>query len=157
MDDVIIIILTLVLTVVAAINQSKKKKQQGAPTSEGEPDFWEEILKGGKPYTEPEQNNEPDMTREPVVFRDPVKQRPAREMAKITTVPSRKVKADNKTNSYFNPDEDGGRLDEIMKYSHSKHAEEALSLDAVESEPILEDFTLRKAVIYSEIINPKYF
>ncbi len=157
MDDVIIIILTLVLTVVAAINQSKKKKQQAAPTVEGEPDFWEEILQGGKPYSEPDQTNGPAATREPVVFREPVKQKPAREMSKTTTVPLRKTKAENKTGSYFNHDEEGGRLDEIMKYSHAKQAEEALSLDIVESEPILEDFTLRKAVIYSEIINPKYF
>jgi hypothetical protein len=157
MDDVIIIILTLVLTVVAAINQSKKKKQQAPPTSEDEPDFWEEILQGGKPYTEQEQTSEPVVIREPVVFKEPVRQKPTREMSKITTVPSRKAKVESKSGGYFNQDEEGGRLDEIMKYSHSKQAEEALSLDVVESEPILEDFTLRKAVIYSEIINPKYF
>jgi hypothetical protein len=157
MDDVIIIILTLVLTVVAAINQSKKKKQQAPPTSEEEPDFWEEILQGGKPYTEPEQTSEPVLTREPVVLREPLRQRTAREMSKVTTVASRKAKAENKSGSYFDQDEAAVRLDEIMKYSHSKQAEEALSLDVVESEPILEDFTLRKAVIYSEIINPKYF
>jgi len=151
MDDVIIIILTLVLTVVAAINQSKKKKQQAAPTSGDEPDFWEEILKGGKPHTDPVQ------TAEPVAYREPVKQVPAREMSKINKVPSRKAKTENKSGSYFNQDEEGGRLDEIMKYSHSKQSEEALSLEIIESEPILEDFTLRKAVIYSEIINPKYF
>ena len=78
-------------------------------------------------------------------------------MSKITTVPSRKAKAENKTVNYFNQDDKIGRLDEVMKYSHSKQSEEALSLDSVESEPILDDFTLRKAVIYSEIINPKYF
>ena len=157
MDDVIVIILTLVLTVVAAINQSKKKKQQAPPTSEDEPDFWEEILQGGKPYTEKEQTSEPVVIREPVVFKEPDRQKPAREMSKITTVPSRKAKAENKTVNYFNQDDKIGRLDEVMKYSHSKQSEEALSLDSVESEPILDDFTLRKAVIYSEIINPKYF
>jgi hypothetical protein len=151
MDDVIIIILTLVLTVVAAINQSKKRKQQAPAETGEEPDIWEEILQTGK------QKPEPASQREPVTVNERPTQRQAKEMNARREVPSWNTKTIKKPASIFNHENEGGRNEDILRSSQIRQASDAATSKEGSGESILEDFTLRKAVIYSEIINPKYF
>lgn len=151
MDDVIIIILTLVLTVVAAINQSKKRKQQ-APTETGEePDIWEEILQTGK------QKPVPSSQSEPVTVNEKPKPRQATEMDRLREVPSWKTKTIKKPASIFNYENESGRNEDILRSGQIRQASDASISQEDSGESVLEDFTLRKAVIYAEIINPKYF
>lgn len=150
MDDLIVIILTLALTIVAAINQSKKKKQQQPQTESGEPDFWEEILHGGKPKPKPEDSGEYHEYSEPVGIPAPVKVRK----------PSANPMAMRKTgrNAIIqDPVKEGGRNEDILRYSEIREANIADKGMAEKGETILEDFSLKKAVIYSEILKPKYF
>lgn len=148
MDDVIVIILTLVLTVVAAINQSKKKKQQQAPTdNEGEPDFWEEILLGHKPAPQPVPPAPQPVRKEPVARKtmpEPPKSRP------FST-----KKSKSQVSQAFH--EEGGRNEDILMRSTVSPIGQDNTTEAISKESVLEDFSLRKAIIYSEIIKPKYF
>jgi len=151
MDDVIIIILTLVLTVVAAINQSKKRKQEAPAETGEEPDIWEEILQTGK------QKPVPSSQREPVTVPEKPKPRQAAEMDRRREVPSWKTKTIKKPASIFNSENEGGRNEDILRSSKIGQASDTGSLIKEPGESILENFSLRKAVIYAEIINPKYF
>ncbi|GAP69797.1 hypothetical protein BA6E_121248 [Bacteroidales bacterium 6E] len=148
MDDVIVIILTLVLTIVAAINQNKKKK---SPHSEQKtPDFWETILGQESPLPRPVEVEE---------IKPPVEKK-----RKGTSVPvSNPLR--NQITRRMSPtlinDElsiaEGGRHNDIVSLLNSqKEKEEALG-NLQEASGIMEDFSLKKAVIYSEIIHPKYF
>jgi hypothetical protein len=148
MDDIIVIILTLALTIVAAINQSKKKKQQLPQPESGEPDFWEEILHGGKPKPastgEYHDNAEPDRIPAPAKVRKPAEN-------------PMKMKKPARNSIIQDPFKEGGRNEDILRHSEIRDT----SLRDLESdekgESILEEFSLKKAVIYSEIIHPKYF
>jgi hypothetical protein len=152
MDDVIIIILTLVLTVVAAINQSKKRKQQApAETGEEPADIWEEILQTGK------QKPVPANQGEPVILKEYPKPRRAAEKARTYEVSSRKTKTLDKPASIFNYENEGGRNEDILRSGQIRQSSDASISQEDSGESVLEDFTLRKAVIYAEIINPKYF
>lgn len=150
MDDVIIIILTLVLTIVAAVNQSRKKKQQ-TPTAEGTiPDIWEEILHGGRSQPYPDEDEEPVILREPVRTPVPVVVKPTGKK------PVRPTRASTPPMDYGYLNE-SGRNEDIIRFNRGKNTEEQKLETSETSENILSDFSLKKAVIYSEIINPKYF
>jgi hypothetical protein len=150
MDDILIILLTLVLTIVAAINQSKKKKQQLPDPETKEPDFWEEILQGRTPRPHPMDTDEMDHYPEPVRKPEPVvvPKQPAR--------PIRNNPAVNPT-MQFNLPKEGERNENSLRQSEIRSALEASGENAGEEKSLLEDFSLKKAVIYSEIIHPKYF
>ena len=151
MDDVIIIILTLVLTVVAAVNQSKKRKQQAPPEAGEDTDIWEDILQTGK------QKPFPSTQREPITIKEDTRQRQAAEMDRSRRVPSWNTKTIKKPPSIFNSENEGGRNEDILRSSKIGQAPDATAVKEGSGKPVLEDFSLRKAVIYAEIINPKYF
>ncbi|MFZ5428773.1 MAG: hypothetical protein ACOZDD_00970 [Bacteroidota bacterium] len=146
MDDIIVIILTLALTIVAAINQSKKKKQQLPQPESGEPDFWEEILHGGKP--KPAGTGEYHDHTEPVVTPAKVR-KPADNPLKMRKTARNAIIQE--------PIKEGGRNEDILRYGEIREASIADREMAEKGETILEDFSLKKAVIYSEILKPKYF
>jgi hypothetical protein len=129
MDDILIIILTLLFTIFAAINQ--KKKKQGQEEKEGIP--WEEIFQG--------KNRVPVPAEE--VIASPRKPQP-KPVKKSTVVPV--------ITEWEYPGE--GLRNESVKMKTAQKRDD--SFETVETESYLEGFSLKKAVIYSEILSPKY-
>ena len=149
MDDVIVIILTLVLTIVAAINQQKKRKKQAPSDEEGEPDFWEEVFQGGKTEPRPENAGRP-VTMQPAPKPEPTDRNRQQKQ------PLRVAAVQNRVNLPAEPKE-GERNLEVLKYTTgAKGFGSDLSAEEP-AESLLDDFSLKKAVIYNEIIQPKYF
>ncbi len=145
MDDILILLLTLGLTVFAAINQSKKKKKS-LPPEDGQSNFWEKL-----------------MNDEPVVYEDEEKMAPApihyQEVANkpIPQKSAKQTEYNQDTTPYFNPEFDHA-VSTTKKRSEVSNTKQFIeSEEENEVQPILQNFNLRDAVIYSEIINPKYF
>ncbi len=130
MDDILIIILTLLFTVLAAINQSKKKKA-GQVEKESLP--WDEIFGEGR--------------RELV----PAEEVPA-EHATFPPRPARKKVNIPKNSDRTFPGE-GTRNEIIMAVTEQKKISSTEELDTAS---YWEDFSLKKAVIFSEVLRPKY-
>ncbi|NQU86651.1 MAG: hypothetical protein HQ541_12900 [Mariniphaga sp.] len=135
MDDIVIVIITLLVVVVGAINQFRKKQKQplSEEPQEKEPsglNFWEELL-------EVEKDDVPQAFNEPV-FENSV------EPVKITTdsikSPAEEVGVHAIKKNFF---------EEIIKDSEIGSAKKRAKLP--------EGFTLRRAIIFSEIIKQKYF
>ncbi len=148
MDDVIVIILTLVLTIVAAINQNKKKKSP--PTEQKTPDFWETILGQESPLPRPVEVEE---------VKPPVQHKRKAPVVHQTN-PVRKPIPKRMSTTPIHDElsiEEGGRHDDILSIINSKKEADDAFDPHQDASGIMEDFSLRKAIIYSEIIHPKYF
>jgi hypothetical protein len=136
MDDLIVIILTILITVVGAISQIKKKKRLenstvGADESKNEPGFWETMLDNEELI--PIQNHYDDYhsvedNSEVVESNEPVFDSVAEERTSVFA-------------------------DDISKKNGIKESE--IGLES-ESSKLMDGFSLRKAIIYSEIIQTKY-
>jgi hypothetical protein len=148
MDDIIVIILTLLLTIFAAINQSKKKKQQQSQNTSSEPDFWETILHGEEGTPVPVKT---PPARQPSVS---VRQQPVASKTKTREPLRKSVRA---TDSYTIFPDEGGRSDDVLIAAKKQDVGFENQHERENDLTILEDFSLRKAIIYSEIIQPKYF
>lgn len=149
MDDIIVIILTLVLTIVAAINQSKKKKQQETQNTSPVPDFWETILHGEEGTPVPVNTPRKPQPSEPVL------QQTVERKAKARTLQNKSGHTVRHHPEFIS--DEGGRNQDILM-AGNKLVNETGKLDNHDDNlTILEDFSLRKAIIYSEIIQPKYF
>ncbi len=135
MDDILIIVLTLAFTILAAINQNKKKKQPEAGEAR-QPDFWKVLF----PDAEARDVHLPEEMREMAA---PV--RPAPQSFK-------QVKRKEPSPGFQT---EGVRNERVTRISETSIPVTGETESATES--ISEDFTLRKAVIYSEILRPKYF
>lgn len=148
MDDVIVIILTLVLTIVAAINQNKKKK--GTPAQQKTPDFWETILgqESPLPQTVEVEKNIPPAHRK-AEAKNVSRSKPVRKPE------SQRMKTPAITDE-LSIDE-GGRHDDILTLLNTRKGFDDSFDSDEEVAGIMDDFSLRKAVIYAEIIQPKYF
>ena len=130
MEDYFVIILTLVIAVVGALNRKKKKKAPKIPVAEGveqSSDFWDTILN----------QQEEELVEEPIA--DYIESEPVAEKYKQAV--------------------------EKQKYSFTAANEEMSNIpDKTKAKPRRkrkvmiegEEFSLRKAVIYSEIMNRKY-
>ncbi|MCG6189138.1 hypothetical protein [Maribellus maritimus] len=134
MDDLIVIILTLIVAVVGAIGQIKKKKQQqtdpGTEEQNSSDNFWDVLEDFGVQTTKPEPK-EPEY--EPATIEEkPVKKR----------------------QYTFNAENEG--KDSVFKKTSSIKNEIKQNLEEEKKENISNTFSLRKAVIYSEILNRKY-
>ena len=148
MDDVIVIILTLVLTIVAAINQNKKKKS--APAQNKTPDFWETVLGQESPFPQP---IEVEKNIPPVQKKAEAKQVPRPK-------PTRKPEPQRMRSSALTDElsvAEGGRHDDILSLLNSKKGFDDSIDNNEDTAGIMDDFSLKKAVIYAEIIQPKYF
>lgn len=126
MDDLVIIVLTLLLAGVGLIGQLKKKKQ--ASGSEGEQKKQKDIW---------------DLLGEGVF--------PQEQEVESTTVPVEQEEVEtyvNKQNYHFH-------AKNKEKKTIEKEIEPTKTTKKIDGK-IKEEFTLRKAVIYSEILNRKY-
>lgn len=136
MDDLVVLILTLIIVVLGAIAQFKKKKpapNNGSQQSNSQ-DFWD-ILTGEQEFV-PEQ---PKITPEPEPM--PAKQIPAEPMSQT---PEYTFTAENEGVS------DLTKAPDLTQQSlYSQEEDKKAKTDT-------EKFSLRKAIIYSEIINRKY-
>jgi hypothetical protein len=151
MDDIIVIILTLVLTIFAAISQIKKKKQQVPVETGDEPDFWEEILGGGERVSEPVTADIPPTEKRPVSGRqEPLKATAPNAMQK-------RAMANRQHDHYSDASQEGSRNWDIGARKINNDAFSRVDQTAEDENSILEDFSLKKAIIYTEIIKPKYF
>ncbi len=132
MDDVLVIILMLIFTVVGAISQNKKKKAQQLSKAGKTPtkkNFWDELIAEDEEYPQPQTviHEQPD-TMSPIVEQQPV--------------------AEIKTKNTMS----GGSLSDIMKSAEPI----AITKPKVRQNRLQRKFSLRDAVVYSEILNRKY-
>ncbi len=174
MEDIVVIILTLAFTILAAVNQNKKKKA-AAENKAPVPDFWKVLFPGGadegmppQPYVVSEEpsGREAGAHREGEPFEEGarVSRRITPQPASPVTVapesrfpnagfPSRATTPGNRRGVHtpaFN-----------MEGSEKKTTPGGQQLpppqENDESPSVMDDFSLRKAVIYHEILDPKYF
>ncbi len=132
MDDILVIILTLIIAVVGVLNQNKKKKAQKT-ASEGETNkeknFWEQLLDEGDVFEQPR----PVEEEEPL-YTQPVKeQKPMFESKPEGNIPRSTTMAKNVSS-------EGVSIVKQKKKIYKPRRK----------------FSLREAVIYSEILNRKY-
>lgn len=135
MDDLIVIILTLIIAVVGALGQIKKKKQ-GQPQNqqtdqEQEPSGFWDIFEKEQEYTVDQQEEMPhqEVEVQPVTINEKVER----------TIPQYEFTPENEGKSIYGDDL---TMKHEQKNKHTKRK--------------IKDFSLKKAVIYSEILNRKY-
>lgn len=127
MDDLIVLILTLVIGVIGVVGQIRKKKQQTAQDpQEKEPGFWD-MLEEEMEMT-PQQNPERQTEVKPVA--EPVE---------------RKVKPAYE----FTPENEGNSMKYDEFINNSK-------VEVPKKKKQKQKFPLKKAIIYSEVLNRKY-
>jgi hypothetical protein len=148
MDDLIVIILTLIVAVVGALGQIKKKKNAPQTNSEDESknDFWsfitEDITENQIERQEPEEQN---IQSEPETFAQQVKLLNKKQEEKIQ---------ENREFSKYNF-KAGNEGKSVLKDNLSANSEDKKQ-PKKKTKRKARDFSLRKAVIYSEILNRKY-
>jgi len=145
MEDYIFLIIAIVLSIFGAINKNKKKKIEENPFLEtGEKprnSFMDQLL--GADFL-----NEPEVKKAP-----PVRIKPAKvNVANKSTIDIPREKFYHQVFKSTLPDRP---KHELLKTTWKQKEEEEFVEDE-ESINYLEDFSLRKAVVYSEIMNRKY-
>lgn len=139
MDDLIVILIMLAFTIIGGIAQAKKKKIQPPIVDSGvkkikQPDFWETLLgeeEFGKNQVTPYQNKSFDTDY-------------AEEQLKEEVIPEPIV---DEVVSTFDKEK-------IIKQDVLKK-EEAVQDQNIDG--IMNDFTLKKGIVFAEILNRKYF
>ena len=133
MDDLLIIILTLVVAVIGAFGRKKKKEanqSQSAGGTQQPQDFWDMFMNQGE-----QQQKQPQF-----IYEDEPEEAPEEKIV---------VEKKGRPKYSFSAEEEGKSdiKEELIK-----------SLDSERKKVQIEgeDFSLRKAVIYSEILNRKY-
>jgi len=132
MDDILVIILTLIVAVVGVLNQNKKKKAQ-KPAPEGktntQKNFWDQLLDDGELFEQPRAAVE-----EEPLFKQPVEEQvPVFESMPEVTIPENGRMTKNVSTEVI----------PIVKQKKKIYKQG-------------QKFSLRDAVIYSEILNNKY-
>ena len=135
MDDLIVIILTLIVAAAGALGQLKKKKQ--VPPAEGEesktPESLWDLLQG-----------EPDY-QHPVEVQDFKKEKHDEYTEPLLKADNREV---NESKYKYIAQNEGQVATKVKK---------PMAANRKKLKPgVIKDFSLRKAVIYSEILNKKY-
>ncbi|MFW5831537.1 MAG: hypothetical protein ACOCVA_04750 [Prolixibacteraceae bacterium] len=136
MDDLLLIILMIVVSVIGALGQINKKKksaQQENLPEENKDNFWDFLNE--EAYGQEEQQEEEVTEPEEPVF-EPVKQPGAQPEIKK---PEYRFSAENEGQSIYNTE-----ITDLREEDKGKTKKK------------LKDFSLRKAVIYNEILNRKY-
>jgi hypothetical protein len=145
MKDYIFLIIAIVLSIFGAISQNKKKKIEDNPfaTAEEKPRnrFLDQLL-GADFLNEPEVRKVPPIKIKPV----PV------NLANKSTIDIPRGKFYHQTFKSTLPDRPKHEL--IQTTWKQKQDEEIFEVE--ESINYLDDFSLRKAFVYSEIMNRKY-
>lgn len=137
MDDLIVIILTLVFAVAGVLGQMKKKKKFAG--DEGQQEASDSILDMFKEELGINDETQPQYYEDPVEV--PVKQ-------EVKEKKVEKVSSVDYSRYQFRSENEG--TSEISQEAPKVEKREKISAG------IRKDFTLRKAVIYSEILNRKY-
>jgi len=135
MDDYLVIILTLIIGVIGFLGKSKKRKpvQSGAVNSTPPESFWD-LIQGNQNQQKEKMNTE---EFDKMAYID--------ENEQVSAPQNRTA---GKSPYQFNKNNEGTS---DISY-HQKAANEKPQLKST----LREDFSLRKAVIYSEILNRKY-
>jgi len=131
MDDLIVIILTLLIVVIGVLGQIKKKKsgQQPTPRQKEGGGFWDFLEM--EPETSMKQPNEVYQVSEESAIEPEIQE--------------------EKSQYTFTPEEESSPVQKNdLTLSEKKRVVKKISRYPL-------DFSLRKAVIYSEILNRKYF
>ena len=146
MEDYIFLIIAVVISIFAAINKNKKKEIIGSTIVEKEEEpgnYFMDRLFHVNSFVEEEEPIPtkiiPALKKEPLIAPAPLRPWMNQQMPFKSSLPDRSEK----------------------KIQSSLKKETGLINNEDETEPIesigyLEDFSLRKAFVYSEIINPKY-
>jgi len=145
MEDYIFLIIAIVLSIFGAINQNKKKKIQGNPLTEADEkprNSFMDLLLGADFLNEPEVPKVQSVRIKPVKADVPTK----------STIETPREKFYHYGFKSTLPD----RPRHEMIKTQWKPKEEDESDEVEESMNYLEDFSLRKAFVYSEIMNRKY-
>ena len=133
MEDYIFIIIAIVLSIFGAINQSKKKKMAQMNNEEDpapRPSIFDQI------FEEPE-------------FQEPTPQIIPPAPLKVTPLKRETLKPSQHSMSKKEKVETTKR---VIRTSFSEEAEKV----ETGRESVMNDFSLKKAIIYSEILNRKY-
>ncbi|HAQ19391.1 MAG TPA: hypothetical protein DCR40_09205 [Prolixibacteraceae bacterium] len=147
MEDYIFLIIAIVLSIFGAINKKKKMTETANPLTEKAPrpkNFFLDQLLGEnfleKPVGEikPPVRVKPVIRTEPVVSPRPKSQSGIYHMDFKSTLPEQKKKP----------------IQTLLRKTESEEPEEWT--DNLDSPGYLEDFSLRKAFVYSEIMQRKY-
>ena len=145
MEDYIFLIIAIVLSIFGAINQNKKKKIGDNPNTEAEERprnrFMDQLL--GNDFL-----NEPEVRKVTPIKIKPV----AVNVAAKSTIDIPRGKFYHQTFKSTLPDRP---KHELLKTTWKQKEEEGI-VEVEESINYIEDFSLRKAFIYSEIMNRKY-
>ena len=148
MEDYIFLIIAVGLSIYAAINKSKKEKDAAIPVDEEEPEednvrnfFMDQLL--GKDFLEEPKEKKPKPVRIP--------QLPDRKEFKSGLDLNKKGLFKSRFVSTL-PE----RIKRPSISSMNIQTEENEEISTEETGSYLEDFSLRKAVIYSQILERKY-
>lgn len=151
MEDYIFILIAIVLSIFGAINQNKKKKMEQMMEEEQEPEhepsFFDQIFDDPMFREEPQ----PKTVQEPVVMERPQIIREPRKAER--RIPEPKLQRQPLRSSLMKKTEIG---DAIHKNKIASSLTETEADVQTSGESILSDFSLRKAVIYAEILERKY-
>lgn len=151
MEDYIFILIAIVLSVFGAINQNKKKKMEQMMEEEQEPEhepsFFDQIFDDPMFREEPQ----PKTVREPVVMERPqIIPEPRKAERRI---PEPKLERQPLRSSLLKKTEIG---DAIHKNKIASSATETETETKGARYSVMSDFSLRKAIIYAEILERKY-
>jgi hypothetical protein len=145
MEDYIFLLIAVALSIFGAIKQKKKKNDENAVESNPintEPSFMDNWLNND--FLEPLKNNlipEPKVSfvkeKVPVIAGNEIPRQKYFHQDFKSTLPKRTLHSSLSSPITKKTDEESTDMDDSNNY--------------------LEDFSIRKAIIYSEIIKPKYF
>lgn len=147
MEDYIFLIIAVVLSIFGAINKKKKIAEQANPFAEKpqrSKNFFLDQLLGenfvgdSEEIIKPAVREKPTLQTKPVVNPEPVSQSGLYRFGFKSTLPQQKIKA----------------FQTITLKSEVK--EPAIEIIDMDSAGYLEDFSLRKAFVYSEILQRRY-
>ncbi len=147
MEDYIFLLIAVALSIFGAINQNKKKKAAEDPLSEKKSNarnfFMDQLL--GQDFlaepialVKPQVVAKPKLKKEPLVNPMPLQPTGLYHARFVSTLPDRSKKP----------------LQPSLRKTTIEPAEPESDLD--DSQGYLEDFSLRKAFVYSEILQRKY-
>lgn len=147
MEDYIFLIIAVVLSIFAAIKKNKKKANEDNPfveKTERPRNFFMDQLLGEDFLEEQEEEVKPPVRVKPVMKKE----------AMVSTIP---VSGSGIYHTQFKstlPDRPKKNLQPTIKKRMSEELDSDMETDEIPS--YLEDFSLRKAFVYSEILGQKY-
>lgn len=146
MEDYIFILIAIVLSIFGAINQNKKKKMEQMREEEQEPEHEPSFF--GQIFDDPmfREEPQPKPVREPVVVEKP-------RIVPGKRIPEPRLQRQPLRSTLLKKTEIGDAIDK-NKIASSLTKTEAE--DQTDRKSFLSDFSLRKAVIYAEILERKF-